>query len=139
MTRFALSLVAMLVSAPMALAQQAEPSEAQMQQAVEQWMRDVHSPWNEFAESCSGSPVERRSLPPDICAKICASNASSCLVPGEIRNFRKGSCLPATAGKIPCSFTADFIKVSPPVKEAGLPSEGLFEISNGAWRFSKTP
>lgn len=120
-------------------AQDKEPSEAQMQVAVEQWLRDIHAPWREMAELCTGSPVPGRGLPPDICARICAPDASNCLVPGEVRNFRKAACQPPAAdGRVTCSFTADFVKISPQVRQTGTPGEGQFDIVGGQWRFSRT-
>jgi hypothetical protein len=117
-------------------AQDKEPGEAEMRVAVEQWLRDIHAPWREMAELCTGSPVPGRGLPPDICARICAPDASSCLVPGEVRNFRKGACQPAADGRVACSFSADFVKISPQVRETGTPGQGLFDIIGGQWRFA---
>ena len=87
----------MAVAAPIllpstsSLAQESEPTQAQMRAAVEQWFDDLHAQYREIAQACVG-PVGSRTLPPDICAKICAS-PSNCLAPFEVRNFSKGACL----------------------------------------------
>lgn len=137
-----MALVAAVLAAVLSpsLAQEAEPSEAEMRAAVAQWLRDVHAPWDDTAQLCTGSPVQRRLLPPDICSQICAPDSSNCRVPGEVKTFRKGACrLPVGNGRVECSFAAEYIAISPRVKETGMPSQGLFDRSSGQWRFSPAP
>lgn len=120
------------------LAQDNEPTEAQMRAAVEQWFGDLHAQYREMAQACVG-PVGGRTLPPDICAKICGS-PSNCLSPFEVRNFSKGACrLPAQDGRVSCTFSAEIVTANPAAKAAGAPGQGLFQRSGEGWRFDRTP
>lgn len=139
MRRAIFALAAASILAAPVHAQDSEPSETQMRQAVSLWLRDVHSPWDETVALCTGSPLERRGLPPDICSRICAPDSSNCRVPGEVTSFRKGSCRPPLAsGQVECSFTAEFRAINPQVRQAGLPDNGLFDRSSGQWRFVRS-
>lgn len=138
--RLLLLLVATFMGGVMspALAQRGEPSETEMRAAVERWFGDVHAQYREMAQACVG-PVQTRTLPPDICAKICSS-PTNCLAPFDIRAFSKGACRPPEAGgQIYCTFTVDVVTANPAVKEAGAASQGLFDASGGTWRFERTP
>ena len=129
---------ATMSASPPTLAQEREPTEVEMRAAVEQWFQDVHAQYREMAQACTG-PVQSRTLPPDICARICSS-PTNCLAPFEVSNFRKDNCRPSGAeGQIYCTFTVDVVTANPAMKEAGAPSQGLFTAPGGNWRFVRTP